>query len=118
MMDEFALLKGHRYAKVVVDYDSHLLLWVREGRSRTALRPFFIWMGPEGCTAIESVSIEMNAKLDLEVRVCQQIERLCEQNITSATYRLYTSVLEHLKNQIKAQKRMAHMDTGITKTSS
>lgn len=36
MMDEFALFKGHRYATVVADADTQQMLWVGEGRSRTA----------------------------------------------------------------------------------
>lgn len=68
MMDEFALFKGHRYATVVADADTQQVLWVGEGRSRAAFRPFFTWLGPEGCTAIESVAMDMNTAFDLEVR--------------------------------------------------
>ena len=41
MMDEFALFKGHRYATVVADADTQQVLWVGEGRSGAAFRPFF-----------------------------------------------------------------------------
>lgn len=41
VMDEFALYKGHRYASVVLDADSKRVLWIGEGRSRAAIRPFF-----------------------------------------------------------------------------
>lgn len=68
MMDEFALFKGHRYATVVADADTQQVLWVGEGRSRAALRPFFTWLGPEGCASIESVAMDMNTAFDLEVR--------------------------------------------------
>ncbi|WP_205558233.1 ISL3 family transposase [Pectobacterium brasiliense] len=68
MMDEFALFKGHRYATVVADADTQQVLWVGEGRSRAAFRPFFTWLGPQGCAAIESVAMDMNTALDLEVR--------------------------------------------------
>ncbi|MDY4336365.1 ISL3 family transposase, partial [Pectobacterium brasiliense] len=68
MMDEFALFKGHRYATVVADADTQQVLWVGEGRSRAALRPFFSWLGPEGCASIESVAMDMNTAFDLEVR--------------------------------------------------
>ena len=68
MMDEFALFKGHRYATVVADADTQQVLWVGEGRSRAAFRPFFTWLGPEGCAAIESVAMDMNTAFDLEVR--------------------------------------------------
>lgn len=70
-MDELALFKGHRYATVVVDADTQQVLRVGEGRSRAALRPFFTWLGPGGCAAIESVA----TALDLEVREqCPQAE--------------------------------------------
>ena len=67
-MDEFALFKGHRYATVVLDADTRRVLWVGEGRSREALRPFFDWLGPERCRGIEAVAMDMNTAFDLEVR--------------------------------------------------
>lgn len=66
--DEFALVKGHRYATVVVDTDTQQVLWIGEGRSRGAFRPFFTSLGPEGCAAIEPVVMDSNTALDLEVR--------------------------------------------------
>ncbi|MEL4395708.1 transposase, partial [Shewanella algae] len=42
VMDEFALFKGHRYATVVANADTHQVLWIGEGRSREAIRPFFV----------------------------------------------------------------------------
>ena len=68
VMDEFALFKGHRYATVVLDADSRQVLWVGEGRSREAIRPFFAWLGPERCARIEAVAMDMNTAFDLEVR--------------------------------------------------
>lgn len=68
IMDEFALFKGHRYATVVVDADTRKVLWVGEGRSRAAFRPFFAWLGTDGCAGIESVAMDMNTALDLEVK--------------------------------------------------
>ena len=73
VMDEFALFKGHRYATVVMDADTQQVLWVGEGRSRAAFRPFF-WLGAEGCAAIQSVAMDMNTALDLEVRHHPQAE--------------------------------------------
>ena len=67
-MDEFALFKGHRYATVVLDADSRQVLWVGEGRSREAIRPFFEWLGPERCANIEAVAMDMNTAFDLEVQ--------------------------------------------------
>ncbi len=41
VMDEFALHKGHRYATVIMDAERTRVLWVGEGNSREAIRPFF-----------------------------------------------------------------------------
>lgn len=68
VMDEFALHKGHRYATVVLDAQRMRVLWVGEGNSRAAIRPFFEALGAEGCSRIEAVAMDMNTAMDLEVR--------------------------------------------------
>lgn len=68
IMDEFALFKGHRYATVVICADTQQVLWVGEGRSRKAIRPFFTWMGKAVCHQIEAVAMDMNTAMDLEVQ--------------------------------------------------
>ena len=68
VMDEFALHKGHRYATVVLDAERMRVLWVGEGNSREAIRPFFEALGPAGCQKIEAVAMDMNTAMDLEVR--------------------------------------------------
>ncbi|QGT77397.1 ISL3 family transposase [Guyparkeria halophila] len=68
LMDEFALHKGHHYATVVMDADRRQILWIGEGRSRAAIRPFFEWLGPEACHQIEAVAMDMNTAFDLEVQ--------------------------------------------------
>lgn len=68
VMDEFALFKGHRYATVVLDADTRQVLWVGEGRSREAIRPFFEWLGPDRCARIAAVAMDMNTAFDLEVQ--------------------------------------------------
>lgn len=73
VMDEFALYKGHRYATVVMDADTRRVLWVGEGRSREAIRPFFTWLGPARCARIDAVAMDMNTAFDLEVKAhCPQ----------------------------------------------
>ncbi len=66
-MDEFALYKGHRYATVVMDAERTRVLWVGQGNSREAIRPFFQWLGDK-CQQIEAVAMDMNTAFDLEVR--------------------------------------------------
>jgi transposase len=68
IMDEFALFKGHRYASVILDADSRRILYIAQGRTRRAIRPFFEQLGPEGCARIEAVAMDMNTAFDLEVR--------------------------------------------------
>ena len=68
VMDEFALHKGHRYATVVMDADRMRVLWVGEGNSREAIRPFFELLGPERCRQVEAVAMDMNTAFDLEVQ--------------------------------------------------
>lgn len=67
MMDEFALYKGHRYATVVACAETQQVLWIGEGRSREAIRPFFDWLG-DACNNIEAVAMDMNTAFDLEVQ--------------------------------------------------
>jgi transposase len=75
VMDEFALHKGHRYATVVMDAQTMRVLWVGEGNSREAIRPFFELLGEKGCRRIEAVAMDMNTAFDLEVRKhCPQAE--------------------------------------------
>src|SRR5574343_144623 len=68
VMDEFALHKGHRYATVIMDAQRMRVLWVGEGNSREAIRPFFELLGEFGCRQIEAVAMDMNTAFDLEVR--------------------------------------------------
>lgn len=75
VMDEFALHKGHRYATVAMDAETMRVLWVGEGNSREAIRPFFELLGKEGCQLIEAVAMDMNTAFDLEVQQhCPQAE--------------------------------------------
>ena len=67
MMDAFALHKGHRYATVVACTDTQQGVWVGEGRSREAIRPFFAWLG-DAREQIEAVAMDMNSAFDLEVK--------------------------------------------------
>jgi transposase len=74
-MDEFAIQKGHRYATVIVEPASKRVLWVRRGRSREEIRPFFELLGPQGCAQLRAAVMDMNTAYDLEVRMhCPEAE--------------------------------------------
>ncbi len=45
VMDEFAIFKGHRYATVIADATTYLVIWIGLGRSRKDIRPFFEQLG-------------------------------------------------------------------------
>lgn len=58
-VDEFSFRKRHHYLTVVVDHDRRRVVWAAEGRSAETLRSFFEQLGPEGCAAINLVSLDM-----------------------------------------------------------
>lgn len=68
VMDEFALHKGRRYATVVIDAERMRVLWVGEGNSREAIRPFFKLLGERCCKQVEAVAMDINTAFDLEVK--------------------------------------------------
>ncbi|WP_289105117.1 ISL3 family transposase [uncultured Halomonas sp.] len=47
--------------------DTQQVVWIGEGRSREAIRPFFAWLG-ESREQIEAVAMDMNSAFDLEVK--------------------------------------------------
>jgi transposase len=59
-IDEFSYRKRHRYLTLVVDHDRRHVVWAAEGRSAATLSAFFRELGPQACTAIELVSIDMS----------------------------------------------------------
>jgi len=60
-IDEFSYRKRHRYLTTVVDHDARKIVWAAEGRSAATLHAFFDELGEEGCTGIETVTIDMAA---------------------------------------------------------
>jgi transposase len=60
-VDEIAYRRHHRYLTVVVDHDTGSVVWAGEGKSSETLGRFFEELGPEGCEAIEFVTMDMSA---------------------------------------------------------
>ncbi|WP_414143014.1 transposase [Burkholderia cepacia] len=44
-------------------------MWIVEGCSREAIRPFFQWLGAERCRRIEAVAMDMDIAFDLKVEL-------------------------------------------------
>lgn len=62
IMDEFSIQKGHRYATIVMDADTHRALWVCKGKSGNDVKVFFEELKAKGLAdRILSVSMDMNA---------------------------------------------------------
>jgi transposase len=59
VVDELAIRKGHRYATLMVDFETRRVLWAVEGRREEALGSFYELLGPERCAAIQAVAMDM-----------------------------------------------------------
>lgn len=57
-IDEIAYRKGHRYLTVVINHDTGLVVWAREGRDSATLAAFFDELGPERAARIAKVSAD------------------------------------------------------------
>lgn len=57
-IDEISYKRGHKYLVVVVDHDTGLLLWAKEGREKRTVGAFFDVLGDERCARIELVSAD------------------------------------------------------------
>ncbi|MDP1820122.1 MAG: ISL3 family transposase [Acidimicrobiales bacterium] len=59
-VDEVSWRKGHRYLTVVADHDRDgAVIWAGEGRDHTMLEQFYDLLGPDGCTQLQAVSLDM-----------------------------------------------------------
>lgn len=61
-VDEFSLHKGHRYATVVLDWETGEILFLEEGNSERQLLHFFQKVGRTWMMQVKSISMDMNAQ--------------------------------------------------------
>ena len=58
-VDEIAYRKGRKFLTIVTDHDTGHVVWVREGRTQTALIAFLDTLGPAGRDRIRAISMDM-----------------------------------------------------------
>lgn len=67
-IDELSYRKQHRYVTIVVDLDTHRVVWVAEGKDAAALDGFFEALGADGVAALEIASIDMSGAFKRALR--------------------------------------------------
>jgi transposase len=60
-VDELSYRRHHEYITVVVDHGSGRVVWAARGKNADTLRSFFRELGPERCSKLEAVTIDMSA---------------------------------------------------------
>jgi len=58
-VDEFSIRKRHHYGTVVADFPKKNVLYVGDGRTKESLSEFYELLGPEKCSEIEAVAMDM-----------------------------------------------------------
>jgi len=59
-VDELSYRRHYKYVKVVVEHDRKRLVWAAEGKSAATLKRVFKDLGPERCSKLEAVTIDMS----------------------------------------------------------
>jgi transposase len=67
-VDEISFRKRHRYLTVVTNHDTGNVVWVCEGKTSDVLKGFFASLGPDVCSAIEIVTMDMSQAYQKAVR--------------------------------------------------
>jgi transposase len=58
-VDEIAIKKGHKYATVIIDFETRRVVWAVEDRTEEALGSFYEMLGEDRCALIEAVAMDM-----------------------------------------------------------
>lgn len=114
VLDEFSLSKGHHYATVVLDPVRRQVLWVGQGRSREALRPFFEALGEEGRARLKAVAMDMNGAYEEEVKAqCPHAEVVFD--LFHVVQKYHKEVLRKVRAQEVKKAQEAHEDVTVYK---
>ena len=74
-VDEFSILKRHKYGTTVIDAERPTVLWVGKDRKQQTLEEFFTLFGEENCQAVEAVAMDMWDPYEAAVKeFCPQAE--------------------------------------------
>jgi len=60
-IDELSYRRHHEYVTVVVDHERGRIVWAAKGKSAATLGRFFEDLGPERCSQLEAVTIDLSA---------------------------------------------------------
>lgn len=59
-VDELSYRRHHEYVTVVVDHERAAVVWAAPGKSADTLKQFFGLLGPERCSRLEAVTLDMS----------------------------------------------------------
>lgn len=95
-VDELAIKKGHRYLTLVLDFETVRVLWAGKDRQEDTLAQFYRLLGPERCSNIEAVAMDMWKPFIKATRVyCPQAEIVYDKfHILAA----YSRVINEVRN--------------------
>jgi transposase len=59
-IDELSYRRHHKYVTIITDHETGKVVWAREGKNADTLNTFFAELGPERCTALRTVTLDMS----------------------------------------------------------
>lgn len=69
-IDEFKLHNGYRYATLIVDLETGHILWLAQGKKKSAVYGFMEHVGQEWIDNVEAVACDMNSDFQEAVAEC------------------------------------------------
>ena len=67
-VDEFSILKRHRYGTTVINAEVPAVIWVGKDRKQETLEEFFSLFGEENCAGVEAIAMDMWDPYEAAVR--------------------------------------------------